>query len=410
MKVTELLSVGFGSWELPSRVRIRLSQQGYAGTTTWRYVRAITRFLEWLPRQTILASADVETAIARFLDCHLPSCRCRPRCPERKTSRAALGHMKRIMRSDGHDRNRSCSLDPVEEKLQGFDGYLRDVCGLSEATRLQRRRIVRGFLRFLFDNMAAIDDANLSQGLAAYVVSSAHPRTPGSMAAVATGLRSYVRYLQFRGDVDPRHLCAIPVPPKIALRDYPRLLSREQCKALMSSFDTRSPSGMRDHAMALCMLGMGLRASEVAGIDLDDIDWRVSVLHLRHGKSRVVRDLPVMQDCGKSIARYLRAGRPGTDSRRLFVRHVVPAGSAMNAENVRGAMRRAYARAGFSSEVTGTHILRHTAATNMLNGGSTLKEIADVLGHQSIDTTMGYTKVHTQALRCVVQPWPGDRQ
>ena len=223
----------------------------------------------------------------------------------------------------------------------------RDVCRLSEATRLQRRRIVRGFLRFQLDNGTAIDGADVPQRLAVYVASNPCPHTPGSMASVAGGLRSYVRYLQFRGDVDPRVLCAIPVPPKIALRDYPRLLSSEQCNALMSSFDTCSPSGMRDHAMALCMLGMGLRASEVAGVNLDDIDWRTSVLHLRRGKSRVVRDLPVMQNCGNSIARYLTAGRPVTESRRLFVRHVVPAGSAMNAENVRGAMRRAYARAGF---------------------------------------------------------------
>ena len=323
---------------------------------------------------------------------------------------AALGHMTRTIGGNGDDQNRTCTPDPLREKLQGFDEYMRDVCGLSGATRRQRQRIVEGFLLFQLKNAAAIDGANLPHALAAYVASNAHPHTPGSMPSVATGLRSYVRYLQFRGDVDPRLLCAIPVPPKTALRDYPRLLSREQCKALMSSFDTRTPSGMRDHAMALCMLGMGLRASEVAGMSLDDVDWRRSVLHLRHSKSLVVRDLPVMQDCGKSIARYLQTGRPVTNSRRLFVRHVVPAGSAMNAENVRGAMRRAYARAGFSSDLTGTHILRHTAATNMLNSGSTLKEIADVLGLRSIDTTMGYTKVHIQALRCVVQPWPGDRQ
>jgi integrase/recombinase XerD len=409
MKVTELLSVDSGSWELPARVRDHLSRQGYAAATTRLYMQAVTRFLEWLPRQTGLASADVETMIVRFLDHHLPSCRCRPRCPERRMSRAALGHMTRAVGGDSDHRNRS-ALVPVQEELQAFDGYMRDVCGLSGATRLQRRRIVQGFLLFQLDHGAAIDGAKMPQWLAVYVTSSACPHTPASMASVAGGLRSYVRYLQFRGDVDPRVLCAIPVPPRIALRDYPRILSREQCKALIRSFDTCSPSGMRDHAMALCMLGMGLRASEVAGMNLDDIDWRVSVLHLRRGKSRVVRDLPVMQDCGESIARYLKAGRPSTDSRRLFVRHAVPTGSAMNAENVRGAMRRAYARAGFSSEVTGTHILRHTAATNMLNNGSTLKEIADVLGHQSIDSTMGYTKVHTQALRCVVQPWPGDRR
>ena len=410
MKVTELIAPAFPSEELPTLVEARLSQDGYASVTRRCYLRAIVRFLEWLPGQAPCEQTDVDTAISRFLEGHVRSCRCRPRCPNREMSRAALGHMKRAIADNSTaSENSSFVPDLVEDTIQSFDKYMKDTCGLSATTRLQRRRIVRRFLSSRPGGGAVIRNLDLAREIEGYVTSIGRMLTAGSMAVVVAGLRSYLRYLQFRGEVDPRLLCSIAVPPRMPLRNYPRVLSCAQCAALMDSFDLRSPSGMRDHAMALCMLVMGLRATEVAAITLDDIDWRVSVLHIHSGKSRLDRDLPVMENCGNAIARYLKAGRPKTPTRRLFVRHAVPVGSEMNAENVRGAMRRAYARAGFPSTMTGTHILRHTAATNMLNSGSSLKEIADVLGHQSINTTIVYTKVNTEALRCVAQPWPGGR-
>ena len=78
----------------------------------------------------------------------------------------------------------------------------------------------------------------------------------------------------------------------------------------------------------------------------------------------------------------------------------------MSTELVRGAMRRAYGRAGLPIEWTGTHLLRHTAASRMHQRGAPLKSVADVLGHRSIDTTAIYTKVDLNALKTVALPWP----
>ena len=117
-------------------------------------------------------------------------------------------------------------------------------------------------------------------------------------------------------------------------------------------------------------------------------------------------DPPLAHRSGQSIATYLKDGRPLTESDALFVRYSVPKGTPLTAELVRGAMRRAYARAGFPKEWTGTHLLRHTAATLMQQGGASLKAVADVLGHRSIDTTIVYTKVDVPALRTVALPWP----
>lgn len=163
---------------------------------------------------------------------------------------------------------------------------------------------------------------------------------------------------------------------------------------------------MSGRAMAFCMVDMGLRASEVAHLRLCDIDWRESTLHIREAKGGKSRLLPLPYRPGKEISQYVRRYRPQTVTDFLFVRHTVPKGSAISAEFVRGAMRRAYARAGFPQKWTGTHILRHTAATHMHQRGATLKEVADVLGHLSIDTTAIYTKVNLTALKTVVLPWP----
>ena len=198
----------------------------------------------------------------------------------------------------------------------------------------------------------------------------------------------------------------IPSLPIRRLADYPTVLSESQVAVLLSVFDLTAPAGMRDHAMALCMLHMGMRSGEVASLCLEDIDWRESVIRLSRTKARKPRELPLLTSCGISFSRYLQYGRPVSRSRNVFVRHVVPVGSRLSAENVRGAMRRAYARAGFPPTWTGTHILRHTAATMMLNKGASLKELADVLGHKSIDTTMIYTKVNISALETVMLPWP----
>jgi site-specific recombinase XerD len=291
-------------------------------------------------------------------------------------------------------------------ELNSFEKYLDQVCGLSPATRISRRQFVGRFLREQCGDGLIKAGMFTPQSLMKYVSSQARGYKAGTISVMATSIRSYMKFLQFRGDIDSRLVRVVPSPPKWRLADYPTVISEIQVKALTASFDESSPSGIRDCAMAICMIQMGLRASEVADIDLEDIDWRRSTLCLRRGKSRVVRELPLMGSSGKAIARYLKYGRPQTGSRKVFVRHTVPVGAILSTENVRGAMRRAYERAGFPANWTGTHILRHTAATRMLNGGASLKQVADVLGHQSIDTTTIYTKVNMKTLETVMQPWP----
>jgi integrase len=157
--------------------------------------------------------------------------------------------------------------------------------------------------------------------------------------------------------------------------------------------------------MVRCALDLGLRRGEVAGLSLDDIDWRAGTITLRRTKSRREDCLPLPAATGRAIADYLRLERPQTDSRAVFVRHGTPRGRPIGPDCVGKTIRQAYARAGLP--YTGAHLLRHTMASRLLAGGSSLKEVADVLRHRSLDTTLIYAKLDSRNLSAVALPWPG---
>jgi site-specific recombinase XerD len=158
------------------------------------------------------------------------------------------------------------------------------------------------------------------------------------------------------------------------------------------------------------MADLGLRAAEVADLMLDGVDQTAGTLRLSANKSRRERVLPMSHRLRLAVASYVRRYRPKTDNRRLFVRHRVPVGEAVTRELVRGVMRRAYASVPGCEDWTGTHVLRHTAATRLHRAGADLKRVADILGHRSLDTTAIYAKVDFDRLVQVALPWPGRKE
>jgi site-specific recombinase XerD len=185
-------------------------------------------------------------------------------------------------------------------------------------------------------------------------------------------------------------------------------MSSEQLQAFRASFNRCDPSGRRDYAMALCMVELGLRVAEVANLQVSDVDSSAGTLHLSSGKSRQARILPMPHRVQQAITAYVKKSRPKTDNSFLFVRHRIPRGAPVTRELIRGVMRRAYVAVPGCEEWTGTHPLRHTAATRWQRAGADLKQIADLLGHRSLDTTAIYAKVDLSRLAQVALPWPGE--
>ncbi len=186
----------------------------------------------------------------------------------------------------------------------------------------------------------------------------------------------------------------------------PKSLTAEEVEQLVGALGQPGRSMRRADAIVRCALDLGLRRGEVARIGLDDINWRDGTITLRHTKSRRDDVMPLPIATGKAIAAYLQHERPKTDSRAVFVRHNAPRGLPVGPDLVRKAIRQAYARAGLP--YTRSHLLRHTMANRLLTGGSSLKEVADVLRHRSLNTTMIDAKLDSRKLIEVALPWPGS--
>ncbi len=160
--------------------------------------------------------------------------------------------------------------------------------------------------------------------------------------------------------------------------------------------------------MVLCMTELGLRISEVAHLSLDDLDWRKGTLRLAKNKGGRERLLPLPQRLGRALASYLRRGRPAVaHQRHVFLCHHFPYGTPLSIGQVGYAIKMAYSRAGIP--ITRTHLLRHSFATNLHQQGASVKALADVLGHRSLESTTIYTRVNLRQLRSVAMPWPGSK-
>jgi integrase len=225
---------------------------------------------------------------------------------------------------------------------------------------------------------------------------------------IASSLRSYLRFLRLEGRCPDGLEEAVPRVAQWRLSTLPAHLDEDELRRFLASFDRRTPRGRRDLAMALCMSTLGLRAAEVAAMRLRDVDWRGGRMRVPATKTRRGRELPIPDDVGRAVAASLRHGRPRDACDRLFVRIGVREGEPLKSEIVRIAVRRGYARAGLPSRYTGTHRLRHTAATRLVTAGAGVKAIADVLGHASLDSAEIYAKVDLPRLRAVALAWPGS--
>ena len=187
----------------------------------------------------------------------------------------------------------------------------------------------------------------------------------------------------------------------------PQPLTPAQVQALIGACDPRSAVGRRDLAVIACLLRLGLRCGEVAGLRLDDLDWINGTLTVR-GKGNRVDLLPLPVDVGEALVDYLRHGRPATSQRVVFLTAVAPfTGLAPN--SVSCIVGRAARRAGLGT--IHAHRLRHTAASATLNAGATLEEVAHLLRHASPATTAVYAKTDLSRLATLARPWPsaGDR-
>lgn len=179
----------------------------------------------------------------------------------------------------------------------------------------------------------------------------------------------------------------------------------DELQRLIAACDGDTPTRCRDRAIILLLSRLGLRAGDVAQLRGPDVDWENGTLQVM-GKGRYQVRLPLPQDAGDALLRYL-GYRPRVDhTDRIFLRSIAPFRPFVSGDGVSGVVSRALQRARIEAPTQGAHLLRHTAATEMLRNGVPLDRIGLVLRHRSIDMSAYYAKVDVAQLRQIAQPWP----
>lgn len=376
-----------------------LTSRQYAPGTTRAYLGCVAHFAHWC-RTRSPNLGNLGGPIRAFVQDHLPRCDCARRVQtDPRQVRAALSHLLAVLACHGV----SAVADPIgsnDSVLQRFDEHLEQARGLAASTRHSRLKIARSLI--LRTSSATPSALELRQFIAGELarVSAA------SGACLAGALRSYLRFLAFEGELVDHLLPVIVSPARWRLAPLPQTLSVSDIDRLLNAFPMNLPSRLRAFAIVRCLVDLGLRSSEAINLNLDDIDWATGKLCVAHGKCRRSDVLPLPESTGRAIAEYLRSERPKTISRRVFVRHVAPVDQPIGADVARNTVRAAYQRAGLP--YTRVHILRHTLASRLLATGGTLKEVADVLRHRELNTSMIYAKVDQNRLAAVAMPWPGS--
>ena len=295
-------------------------------------------------------------------------------------------------------------VEPVanaDPHMSAYLTWLRQHRGASEETiRRYRNEIVRLMPRL--GSPLQWDAAALRRAFA-----QRSKETPGSASLLVTIMRSYIRFLIVQGECRPALLHAIPSVQRYRLSTLPRHVDPATIEQIIAACPTDRPVEVRDKAIILLLARLGLRAGDIRDMRLDDIDWHSGHLTVK-GKTRRPDRLPLPQDVGDAILDYIVAARPKVVEPHLFVRAQAPFRPFRSSAEIAGIVARTRERGGIKGLPTGSHIFRHSLATNMLRAGAGLESVGTILRHSSPETTAIYAKVDLPMLMKIAQPWPGD--
>lgn len=310
--------------------------------------------------------------------------------------------------SPSRSKTSSSALSRLDGWIDEFISYIRFEKGLAENTVAAYRRDLLLWRAFCADGdtdprkVTADDLTSFLEHLRAGKPPASKPFSPSSVARLVVALRALYRFLLREGRVDSDPTAGLGVP-KLP-RSLPKAIPLEDIERLIDLPDT-SPLGRRDKALIEVLYGTGLRISELAALDVDDIDLEGGTLLVRAGKGNKSRVVPVGRAARKAVADYLTVTRA----------ELVKKGSTRSSQdrsalflNARGGrlsrqgcwkILKGYARAGGLEDKVSPHTLRHSFATHMLDAGADIRAVQELLGHASLATTQVYTLVSDQRLR-----------
>jgi site-specific recombinase XerD len=376
-----------------------LRRQGYAPRTISEHRRLLRDLSDWLETRQLTAGDLSLRQVDRFLSDR------RSADVARHKTRKALSPVLGYLRGLGLAPAAEAPVEdgPAGEILNRYLRFLTTERGLVPVTALRYVDCLRPFL----DRRMSADGLGLGDLTPADVTSFVVawcPRLNGGVAKLTvTALRSFLGFLHLDGVTERSLVSAVPTVARRRLAGLPKGLELDQVQRLLAACDASTAVGCRDLAILTLLVRLGLRRGEVAGLRLDDIDWRAGTITVV-GKGNCHERVPLPSDVGLRLAEYLSSARPAdAKGRTVFVRHFAPH-HALGASRVSTIVADAARRAGLGR--VHAHRLRHTAATELLQAGASLPEIGQFLRHRRAETTAIYAKVDWDTLRLIARPWP----
>ncbi|MFC2173061.1 site-specific integrase [Acidobacteriota bacterium] len=380
---------------------LHLKQDGYSWWTGRGFLRSAAHLGLFAEFKAIGLEAFDSKALKAFKR-HLPYCRC-PRSNGGTTGDAVRGaklFLDYVRTGEGLEVVDFEERKTDPELVRSFKHWLKQHRGASESTQYTYGRGASDLLRCLGDVPSRYD----AQRLRSFLLDRASEIGPGAAKSLVTALRMFLRFLSYQGVCQAGLERAIPALAGWRQASLPKYLPADDVQRIIDACDDSSLMGIRDRAIILFIARLGLRAGDVAGLRFSDIDWDDGSV-LVSGKGRHEARLPLPQEVGDALVEYLDQ-RPCVKHDRVFLRAVVPFRPFVSGSSLSQIVARRMRKAGVVAPHYGAHILRHTAATEMLHQGVSLYEIGAVLRHRSLDMTAYYAKVDIELLRQLAQPWP----
>jgi site-specific recombinase XerD len=381
-----------------------LEKQGYAHSSVIRYLRAAAHLGRFLQRKGG-SLADVDAGTLEAFVRHLSHCRCsqfftertgaHPRCGVKLFYRHLVG--RGICQT--HQSDKGENDEPA--LVAAFRDWLRIHRGATQPTLRLYTRGAIDLLLALGEDVSRWD----AQGIRAFLLDRANRYGAETTQKLTTSMRAFLRYLIACGAAREDLDLAVPAIAHWRLATLPRCLSAEELDRLIAACNGTTPGRLRDRAIMLLLSRLGLRAGDVAQLRFRDINWKNGTVQVI-GKGRRQVCLPLPQDVGDALLRYLECRPQVSDTNRIFLRSIAPFKPFISGDGVSHVVKHALRRADIETPAKGAHLLRHTAATEMLRHGVPLDQIGLVLRHRSIDMTSYYAKVDVALLQQIAQSWP----
>jgi site-specific recombinase XerD len=384
-----------------------LYARGYPRLSGRRKLQLAADFCRWLNRKNIAAKGILAKHVGDYLQF-----RKRSGIRLQLGDPAAVVGFLNLLRDHGVTTERipQPPLTPVQKVLRDYDLYLQKERSLAPATRVGYAPFVRQFLMSRFGSSKVNLSRLNARDVLEFVRRSAGQLKNKRALLMTTALRSFLRFARYRGDLTLDLAACVPPVASWSLSTLPRALPPAQVHQVLEDARKRgSAVGHRDYAILLLLARLGLRGGEVCHLLLEDLDWEKSRIAIR-GKGGRVTHLPLPADVGQAIAVYLQQDRPRvTSTRRLFLRVRAPLTGFKSQGSIGSVVKHALQRAKIESSRKGSHQFRHSLASTMLQQGSSLSEIGELLRHRSPDTTAIYAKVDLRSLSSLALPWPGGK-